>query len=85
MRFVRLLFEVFLLGLSVVAVQQCGWWALLIVPAILALGVYLDLEYFQAREHGELTFYLFRSRERKMEEFWKTAREAENKLLHRDN
>lgn len=67
------------------AIQYGGWWALALVPLLLLVGVYLDMEYFEAREKGWLTFYMFRSQQRKDEEFWHTAKEAEGRLLHRDN
>ncbi len=85
MKFVRFLVEMLLLGLAVLAFQYSGWWALLFIPLILAMGVYLELEYFEPRAKGQLTFYHLRSREKQIEEFWRTEREAENKLFHRDN
>lgn len=85
MKFVRFLVETFILGLAILAFQYSGWWALLIIPLLLAVGVYLDLDYFQAKERGLMTFYTFRSREKKEQEFWRTAKEAEQKLFHNNN
>lgn len=84
-RFFRVAFELVTFSLIGLVFLYGGLWAFVVVPFLLLVGVYLDMEYFEAREKGQLTFYVFRSRERKMEEFWKTAREAENKLFHKNN
>jgi hypothetical protein len=82
MKTFRFLAETLLLGLvPYVSYQFCDYWALLIIPLSIVLGVYLDSEYFEPREKGELTFYSFRTRRRKNEELRKTMDTATEQLF----
>lgn len=68
MKLVRCAFQIFMIGLLWGAISYLGVLTLIAIPLLLILWVYLEVEYFDARENNKLTFWTLRSSDEQIRE-----------------